>query len=427
MDVSSVVFYLFAGASTLYVLHFGLYLVGANLYDMWHSRLMHRQRRSSSTLKSKPLVSILVPAHNEELVIERCLDSILKSTYQHIEVIVADDASTDATYKITRAYIKAHPNFSIRVVRMRTNVGKGAALNTAFKRYAKGKFAMMLDADSILGPKAVRNALKYFDDPTVMGVAANVRIIEEPTVLGVLQLLEHMISYRSKKLFTLSSSEFVVGGVASTYRMDILRQVDFYDTDSVTEDIGLSFKVIARGNRNHRLVYGADVTAMTEGVATFKALVRQRYRWKYGSLQNIIKYRHLIATRDPRYSVGLVWYRLPMALFSELILLLAPVFWVYVAYLTLTQFDPRLALGAYTTITVYTLITLWLDEHLSIIQRLRLSMYAPIAYFTFYIMDLVQLIAASRCLVRIRQLMKQKNIGSTWVSPERIGREVVAS
>jgi cellulose synthase/poly-beta-1,6-N-acetylglucosamine synthase-like glycosyltransferase len=286
---------------------------------------------------------------------------------------------------------------------------------------------MTLDADSLIAPNAVANALSYFEDPCVAGVAANVQIIDESTVLGVLQRFEHMIGYRSKKLYSVTNCEFVVGGVASTYRMRVLRKVGFYDTDTLTEDIGLSTKIASLGNRRFRMVYGADVVAQTEGVLTFRALARQRYRWKYGSIQNLIKYRRMMLNPRRRYTRTLTMYRMPMAILSEFTLLLSPLAWTYAAYISLKQYTPTLVIGAYATITAYTLLTIWMDENISRKECLRLSLYSPTAYFVFYIMDLIQLTAIIRCLFRTPSLVRRKNVGNRWASPQRAGKTVVVA
>jgi cellulose synthase/poly-beta-1,6-N-acetylglucosamine synthase-like glycosyltransferase len=241
----------------------------------------------------------------------------------------------------------------------------------------------------------------------------------------VLQRFEHMIGYRSKKLYSVTGCEFVVGGVASTYRMRVLRKVGFYDTDTLTEDIGLSTKITSLGNRRFKMVYGADVVAMTEGVLTFRALARQRYRWKYGSLQNLVKYRRMMLNPSRRFTRTLTMYRMPMAVFSEFTLLVSPLAWTYAVYISLTQYTPALVIGAYATITAYTLLTIWMDENLSRRECLRLSLYAPTAYFVFYIMDLIQLTAIVRCLIRTRSLVRHRDVGSTWSSPKRAGKLVV--
>ncbi|WP_314214119.1 glycosyltransferase family 2 protein [Pseudarthrobacter equi] len=443
MDFALVIFWLFAGVSILYVVHFGLYLAGANFYDIWQQRRKGiRGVRSPGefqpecaasatwTRRARPevpgLVSIVIAAHNEEAVIVRTLESIGKSSYRSFEVFVADDASTDLTGRLVRDYQLRHPTMDLHLVRMRRNIGKGAALNSVLRRHARGQFAMTLDADSIIGPEAITNALSYFDDPCVAGVAANVQILEETTVLGILQRFEHMIGYRSKKFFSLLNAEFVVGGVASTYRMRVLRKVDFYDTDTVTEDIGLSAKITNLGNRRFRMLYGADVVAKTEGVLSLRALAKQRYRWKYGSIQNLIKYRGMMLNPSRRYTPTLTYYRMPMALLSEFTLLVSPLAWTYAVYWSLATHTPALILGAYATITAYTLLTVWMDENLTVRERSRLSVYAPTAYFLFYIMDLVQLTAALRCILRSRGLFRRPEI-NTWKSPQRAGSLVVAN
>ncbi len=432
MDFGGISFCLFAVISTLYILHFGYYLAGANLYDIWQMRRhFGRQLEAARGLADaqQPLVTVLIPAHNEELVIERCLDSVTASSYENLQIIVIDDASQDNTTKLVRQYIRKHRFKSdyCKLVAKSRNGGKGEALNTALKRHAHGELVMTLDADSILSTDAVANAVSYFSYPDVVGVAANVQIIDEPTVLGILQKFEHMIGYRSKKVYSLTNCEFVIGGVASTYRMDVLREVGFYDTDTLTEDIGLSIKIASNGNRDNRLVYAADVVAATEGVDTVRALLKQRYRWKYGSMQNLIKYRRLIGSTDQRYTLSLTMYRMPVAVVSEIILLCSPLIWAYVIYMTLQQYSLGLILGAYLTITIYTLITLWTAEKMVFWNRLRLSIYAPIAYFIFYLMDFVQFWAICKCLFRIRNLLSNKNHTSRWVSPRRIGREVSIS
>jgi poly-beta-1,6-N-acetyl-D-glucosamine synthase len=377
-DILIVLFWVFMAVSIINTLHIGFYLASANIYDIKQFKAKRMQKKSRKRL---PLVSIAISAHNEEKVIKRTLDSILQLNYPRIQIIVIDDASTDNTGRILVSYAAAHPEADILLRYKNKNVGKGRALNSAIQRYAKGEFVMTLDADSILHPMAVRNAIRYFDDPTVAGVAANVRIIREPGVISLLQMLEHMIGYRSKKAYSLTNSECIVGGVGSTYRKSVMEAVNFYDTDTLTEDIGLSMKVSALGNKKFRLVYAADVVAMTEGVATLKALMKQRFRWKYGMLQNLIKYAHLIGRTKGGYSRSLTWYRLPMAFLSEIMLLLEPILLGYVLYLSYIFQNPGTIIGSYALITVYLLLNLLPDEHTQGKGRIRLALYAPIAYF----------------------------------------------
>ncbi|HSW81245.1 MAG TPA: glycosyltransferase [Candidatus Saccharimonas sp.] len=411
-------FWLSTAIGVLNTLHIGFYLVSANVYDI--KQMKHRAERKRSNRKL-PLVTIAISAHNEEKVIIRTLESLIKVDYPRLQIIVMDDASRDSTSKLINNFIANHPKFDITIRYKTKNVGKGRALNAAIQRYAKGEFVMTLDADCILHPQAIRNAVRYFDDPSVAGVAANVRIIREPGIISLLQMLEHMIGYRSKKAYSLTNSECIIGGVGSTYRRSVMKHVNFYDTDTLTEDIGLSMKVAAQGNKHYRLVYGADVVAMTEGVATFKALLKQRYRWKYGMLQNLIKYSYLIGKTGGNYSRMLTWYRLPMAFLSELLLLIEPLILGYIVYLAYLIHNPGAIFGSYALITIYLLLNLLPDEHSTRRDRWRLAFYAPVAYFIFYIMNIVQLVAIVRCLLNVRKLVGRHKVDGTWHSPERRG------
>jgi biofilm PGA synthesis N-glycosyltransferase PgaC len=431
MNLGTVTFYFFALASTLYILHFGFYLVGANVYDVWQNRLRHKRFKAAIqgvTVNYKPLITVVISAHNEEKVIVRCLESIEASTYKNVQILAVDDGSSDKTRLLASRYKRNHPEAYMHVLYKIKNGGKGAALNHALKRYAKGELVMTLDADSILRTDAIERAVAYFEDPKIVGVSANVKAIDDFTVLGMLQKFEFMVGYRSKKVYSMVNCEFVIGGVGSTYRMSTLRKVNFYSTGTMTEDIGLSIKVVNLGNRTNRIVYGSDIVVMTEGVEKFKALVKQRFRWKYGSLQNIFRYRHLIGnTNFQEYTFSLTFYRMPLALLSEIMLLFAPITWGYVLYWTIIYASLRLVLGAYLTISIYILITVWFDENSSIKDRLLLSMYVPIAYFIFYVMDVVQLIAVVKCLRRGHKLLRNEDSAGHWVSPTRIGHEVTAT
>src|SRR5574343_13558 len=99
-------------------------------------------------------------------------------------------------------------------------------------------------ADSVLHKRSISNAIKYFDDPKIVGGAANVRVMDYTSILGLLQKFEYLVAYRSKKVFSVTNCEYIIGGVASTYRTQVIKKVGFYDDDIITEDIALSLKII---------------------------------------------------------------------------------------------------------------------------------------------------------------------------------------
>jgi cellulose synthase/poly-beta-1,6-N-acetylglucosamine synthase-like glycosyltransferase len=417
--LGDILFYMFVSFGLITTVHLGLYLGGANLYDIWQYR---RQSRLPKRRHSWPTVAVVVPAFNEEVSIIRCMESIRLTKYPKLQVIVHNDMSTDNTVKLIRAYQKRFPTFDLRLVNRRHRAGKAGGVNYCIEKYAKTDLVMTLDADCILRPDAIKNAVQYFDDPKIVGVASNVRLADNHSTLGVLQQFEHLIGYRSKKFYTITNCEFIVGGVASTYRREVIEQVGFYGTDTQTEDIGLSMKVVALGNRDNRIVYASDVVAMAEGAHSFKALLKQRYRWKMGSLQNLLIHVRLLFNPRKKYSPSLTFYRLPMAFFSEFMLLMQPVVIGYIIYLSIVYHTIGLFLGAYLTITLYVLLTIWPDEHSTLKRKLAKSLYAPFLYFAFYIMDTVQVIAIIRCLFNPKMIARQTaEQQAAWTPPSREG------
>lgn len=424
-------------------LHLGLYISGANIYDIKRFLGTSKRKETVGGARFRPHVTVLVPAHNEQMGVIRTIETVRNNTYKNVTIVVIDDASTDNTAQLVRDYIAKHSGRTlsrtvlkdgvyvheyyranadvppILLLARTKNAGKAAGLNYALTHVVNGGLVMTLDADSMLAPDALANAVEYFRDKRIVGVSANVQIIEQRTILGLLQKFEHMIGYRSKKFYAVTNSEFIIGGVGSTYRYDVLKRAGFYDTDTVTEDIGLSMKIVSNGNRKQRIVYAADVVASTEGVQSYKALFKQRYRWKLGNLQNLIKYRSMFASRDRKYSRALTFYRIPFAFLSELILILQPFLLAYVIYLSFAYHRPELLAGGYLTVTLYVLWNLWPDENHNLWHKLRLSLYAPFMYFTFFIMDAVQIVAIFRCLWNARQLTSKRDHTSTWTSPER--------
>ncbi len=412
-----ILFYIFAFIAILNTVHFGFYIAGANIYDIKEALKKSKPKKIQKGLR--PLVTLVIPAHNEEAGVVRTLESVRKNTYRKLQILVVDDASTDNTRGLVWRYINEHPHMNIELVRMKKNVGKGEAMNHALRTLARGDLLMTLDADSLLARRSINNAVKHFDDPNVVGMAANVRVLDNGTMLGLLQKFEHMIGYRSKKFYTVTNSEFIIGGVASTYRMDVVREVDFYDTDTQTEDIGLSMKLVSKGNLHQKIIYASDVLALTEGVQSYRALFKQRYRWKLGMLQNLIKHSSMVGNLNSKYSRTLTFYRLPVAILSELILLVEPVLLIYVTYLSIIYKNPYSLLGAYITITLYLLWNLWPDEYLLPKSKVRLSLYAPLMYFCFYVMNAVQLVAILRCIKDNKKVFRKVQTGGAWTSPAR--------
>jgi len=137
-----------------------------------------------------------------------------------------------------------------------------------------------------------------------------------------------------------------------------------------------------------------------------------------------LQHVHLTGKTGNLYTRSLTWYRIPMAVISEFLLLLQPFILVYVIAWSIVLHTISMFVGAYIMLTLYTLWTIFPDEHSTWRHKLGMSAYAPFLYFTFYIMDLIQIVSLVRCLAHPRQLLRRSDHNATWVSPERAGQAV---
>ena len=107
-------------------------------------------------MDSQTLISVIIPLYNYEAYIAKCLESILKQTYKHIEAIVVDDGSTDKSGFIADEYAKIDNR--IRVIHKK-NGGIGSAVCEALK-HVKGEYIAFLDSDDHMETDAYENLLR---------------------------------------------------------------------------------------------------------------------------------------------------------------------------------------------------------------------------------------------------------------------------
>lgn len=105
-----------------------------------------------------PLVSVCIGTYNRENTIRECLDSVFSQTYGNLEVIVADNASTDGTLEIVRSYGE-----SLRILRRETNSGMCSTTRNMAVREAKGEYIAFLDSDDSWHPDKLSKQIRFME------------------------------------------------------------------------------------------------------------------------------------------------------------------------------------------------------------------------------------------------------------------------
>ena len=267
--------------------------------------------------KEEPnLVSVIVPAYNEESVIAITVRQILESTYRNLEVVVVDDGSKDKTYAILRANFGFDPR--VQIVRI-ANGGKANALNVGLT-HAQGSVVVALDADTQFNRDTIARLVRWFTDPAIGAVAGNAKVGNRINMITRWQALEYIVAQNlERRALAALSTLTVVPGAVGAWRRSALNELGGFPSDTLAEDQDLT---IAMQKAGYRVVFDSSAIAWTEAPSTVRGLAKQRFRWAYGTLQCLWKYRAL--TFDVRYG-ALGTIALPQVwLFQIILTTLAP-------------------------------------------------------------------------------------------------------
>jgi cellulose synthase/poly-beta-1,6-N-acetylglucosamine synthase-like glycosyltransferase/peptidoglycan/xylan/chitin deacetylase (PgdA/CDA1 family)/spore germination protein YaaH len=274
-----------------------LIVIGSLAFAQWlRSR---RRERDHAGETFSPFVSVLVPAYNEELVIENTINSLLASDYERYEILVIDDGSSDRTSSIVRDGYASNERVKLF---SEANKGKAAALNTGL-RHAQGEIVIALDADTLFAPQTLGALARRFYDPRLGAVAGNAKVGNRINIVTRWQALEYITSQNmDRRAFASLNCITVVPGAVGAWRRDLIEQAGSFQSDTLAEDQDLTLSIRRMG---YTIGYEENAIAWTEAPDQLRALARQRFRWAFGTLQCMRK--HLDALLRPRYrALGMI-------------------------------------------------------------------------------------------------------------------------
>ncbi len=235
-----------------------------------------------------PRVAVLVPAYNEETVIVRTVRSVLNSDYQNLHVIVIDDGSPDKTYQVVKdAYAAEIAAGKVQVL-TKPNGGKAAALNFALEHLTE-EIYVGIDADTVIAPDAISKLIPHFVDPTIGAVAGNAKVGNRVNLWTRWQALEYITSQNfERRALDLFHVVTVVPGAIGAWRTAPVKAAGGYPLNTVAEDADLTMSLL---EQKLKVVYEDRALAFTEAPIDASGLMRQRFRWSFGTLQAVWKHR----------------------------------------------------------------------------------------------------------------------------------------
>lgn len=377
--------------------------------------------------KGLPKISVIIPAHNEELNIDRCITSLKAQTYPHhlIEVIVVNDGSTDRTEAVVNGHINGTPPWNGHI-RLHNRViparefggvltlvqgehrGKPLAVNLGLGR-CRGDLVFTVDSDVVLEPEAIEQAVCAFQaEPDL--AAATAHLIIDPSLLvesgedglirldeadlpiprslnlsqrflAAAQFLEYLEAFRIGRQAEAARGEmFTLSGACSVFRRQSLMGIQGYRARTVSEDTDATLSL---QRLQGRVGYLPQVRIHLAPTISWRALFSQRVRWQRGELEVIAVNADMIG------QPGRFWSRsLPRRLQNDHAMALLRLVWMFML--------PLFPLLGY--------------------QRAVIIQAAAFMYVLYVAVDVIQLLVAwPICAQSERRLLRESALYSPWL------------
>ncbi|MBZ2198844.1 glycosyltransferase [Occultella gossypii] len=262
----------------------------------WRRRHSPRARhRRHSRYEDRPRVSVIVPAYNEGPVLVNCVNSLVGSDYDRLEIVIVDDGSTDDTAAVATRLAQEHTQVLLIT---QANAGKGAALNRGIAA-AGGDVLFFVDADGIFAPGTIGEMLRGFDHPDVGAVCGDDRPVNLNRVqTRMLAILNHAGTGLVRRALALAGVLPIVSGNVGAFTRDVVEEVGGFDESTIGEDLELTWRVHRAG---YRVRFQPAALVYAESPSTWRTLWRQRVRWARGLLQTMRLHRDMIG--NPRFGL----------------------------------------------------------------------------------------------------------------------------
>ncbi len=245
------------------------------------------KKRNFTILDSReqPFITIMVPAHNEEVTIKETISYLLNElNYTNYEVLVIDDCSTDNTPKILHKLQQQSKR--LRVIRLAENKGKAHAFNIGLA-FAKGDLVLSNDADTLPEADALMRYVNYFNSPEGQNIAAvtsNVEVRNRTKLITKSTTVEFssIVGIIKRAEMGVFGSIFAYSGANTMYRKSALIDVGMFRQDRATEDISIAWD---HQLNNWLAVFAPEIISYTLVPETLKDLYHQRKRWAKGGTE----------------------------------------------------------------------------------------------------------------------------------------------
>jgi len=243
-----------------------------------------------------PYVTVIMPALNEEELIEKSIDSIFASNYpqERFEVVCINDGSTDMTYFYMKRAKRKYGD-RLKIINFTKNLGKRKALYSGLKK-SRGEIIVTVDTDSKIGRSAIRNIIvPLIKDKTTGAVAGRVAVLnEKQNFLTRMLSIRYSISFNFGRAYqSVYGTVFCCPGALTAYRKTVLQKFikswvnqKFLNTHcTYGEDRALTTQILKAGYMTR---FQSNALVYTKVPSRFSQMVRMYVRWTRSYLRESI-------------------------------------------------------------------------------------------------------------------------------------------
>ena len=287
-----------------------------------HQKIKLKKRPEELNWNYKPFVSVMIPAHNEQDVIQKTVENILAMDYEKFEVIVIDDRSDDNTAQKLKELEQKYDKVTALIRDKNAFPGKSAVLNEAMN-IAKGDAILVFDADARVNPDFLTQLVPHLEKDNVGAVQARKVIINrEENFLTRCQDNEYALDTHFQVGRNSIKGAVELRGNGELIKRESLKDINGWNNYTITDDLDMSTRLHIKG---WDVRFCENVCVYEEAVVKFIPLLKQRRRWVEGSIRRYLEhFWGVLFSKDMslRVSIDMIAYItefiLPFWLISEL-------------------------------------------------------------------------------------------------------------
>jgi glycosyltransferase involved in cell wall biosynthesis len=336
-------------------------IAGAFLYDMAEVKRLRamRQHPHARAYRKRPIITVVVSTHNDAERITGTLDSILRSGYRKVEVIIVDHGSSDMTKRIVKGYIDTHQNQSIRLVARRDGANRKRALKRAVKQHSNGDLIMPISAGGYIGRGALGSAVQHFIyDADIDALNLNEQVDIQVSVTGLFERYLTLLTKRQHKFMSI------------TGLMVNISQVAVYRRSAFVGEHARTWLTVR---------YAHDTQVTLPAPASSFQLFGRKYQ------------NYVLALKGQRRHLS--WASIGYVFCTSILSLCGPFLIGYFSYIALYLHESRLLLLSVAGLSAFLVIAIGEESRLNTRQKMAHVFGVPITFCLFYFLSLTRLVA----------------------------------